>query len=78
MSNLPNQPNSEDIEFAGLKLKHSMLKALYNASKEENKDKILEAWGLDDKELPAFFDTTTCKWKFKAINISENYVSKEE
>ncbi len=55
-----------------------MFQALYNAGKEENQDKILESWGLDDKELPAFFDPTTCKWKFKGIDMSKNYVSKAE
>ena len=55
-----------------------MFKALYNAGKEENQDKILESWGLDDKDLPAFFDATTNKWKFKGMDISKNYVSKEE
>ena len=70
--------NNSKIKFAGISLKHSMFEALYNAGKEENQDKILESWGLDDKELPAFFDPTTCKWKFKGIDISKYYVSKAE
>ncbi len=82
MNNQPNQNfnhlDSEAINFAGISLKHSMFEALYNAGKEENQDKILESWGLDDKELPAFFDPTTCKWKFKGIDMSKNYVSKAE